>query len=553
MKNKKLLALFLCLIMVLSISFSACGSKSQEGDNKPTGDTSNKPAEYTLPLVKDGSVKLSYSTGESWTPEYSLKDNREVQQAIEKDTGIKIDYQVIPSADYGTVIKTRIAGGDIPDIMAIDPSINPIQLYEDGLTIDHSQYINKYAPNILTKINSNPNIKAVMMGPDGKIYAAATEIREQKANVKGLYYRRDWQLALNIPDPVTIDDYYNMFLQFATKDPNKNGTNDEVALYPKATPATSGLNDLGPLATAFGLNFGPDTGNDLGFKVENGKVVYDFANPKLKDFLTYLKKYYDAGIIPKEVFGKADIEKTLLSNNRLGAYYNGVGQCDTYDKTLLKAGFITQVTKDTGYTWLNPPKDASGNRITPPRPITSGQRFVISAKCKNPELAIKWIDYVWATEKGRLYTTMGIEGKSYTMVNGKAVFTDYILKNPDGLGVHPALRTLGAFTPWIASWSDEAFQAQWSTNPKMSAIIEAAKPAYKWDTFPTMLGTAEQASKIASIQADLNTYRDESIIKFIMGQTPLSDFDKYVEQLNKLGLAELLKIKQAQYDAFSKK
>ncbi|MDD5898949.1 MAG: extracellular solute-binding protein [Clostridia bacterium] len=92
------------------------------------------PEEYSLPLT-DKPITLSYMTCESWTPEYSLADNREIWQQIEKDTGIKIEWNVISGSDYTTVLKTRIAGGDLPDIFWLDASTNPIQLYEDGLTI----------------------------------------------------------------------------------------------------------------------------------------------------------------------------------------------------------------------------------------------------------------------------------------------------------------------------------------------------------------------------------------------------------------------------------
>lgn len=67
--------------------------------------------------------------------------------------------------------------------------------------------------------------------------------------------------------------------------------------------------------------------------------------------------------------------------------------------------------------------------------------------------------------------------------------------------------------------------------------------------FPQMLGTPDQVSKIASIKADLETYRDEMLLKFIMGQESLDNFDQYVETLNKLGLQEMLSIYQEQYDA----
>ena len=144
---------------------------------------------------------------------------------------------------------------------------------------------------------------------------------------------------------------------------------------------------------------------------------------------------------------------------------------------------------------------------------------------------------------------MGVEGKSYNIVDGKPVFTDYILNNPDGLGVHPALRTLGAFTPWLAHWTDDAFAAQWANNEKMTEIINKAADKYAGGQFPNVLGTPEQSEAIVGIQSDMDTYRDEMILKYIMGVESLDSFDEFVEMLYKLGLEDLKNIKQDQVDA----
>lgn len=500
-----------------------------------------QPEEYTLPLA-DG-VTLSYMTIESWTPEYSLADNREIWQQIEADTGVKLDWQVVAGSDYTTVLKTRIAGGDLPDIFWINASVNPIQLYEDGQTINHSEYVSKYGPNIVKVYNEYPDVYTDIVGADGELYAAASYVYIGVESVKALFYRQDWRNALGIAEPETLEDYYNMFKAFAEDDPNGNGQKDEMAL------AAINFGDFSPLATAFGLSFNADGGLQID---ADGKVTYDYVKPAFKDFLAYLKSYYDAGILPAEVFvSGSSVQKTLLSDNRLGGYFNGVGQCDTYDNILLQAGFIDEITLDTGFGLLIPPKAEDGVSYWPPLSYLTGDwRLVVSSTCKYPELAMQWIDYVWGSDAGSRYTTMGLEGLSYTLDDaGNPVFTDYILHNPDGIGVHPALRTLGCFAPHISRWTGDAWNAQWAQNPKASNQIETALSIKMNQPFPQMLGTPDQMSRIASIKADLETYRDEMILKFIMGQEPLDNFDSYVQMLGNMGLEEMLSIYQAQYDA----
>lgn len=530
-------------VMFVAVLFSTIVSAGAESSL-----LNANPSEYTLPLTREP-ITLSYMTVESWTPEYALSDNREIWQQIEKDTGIKIEWNVVAGSDYTTVLKTRIAGGDLPDILWLDGSANPIQLFEDGLTIDHKKYVSEYAPNIIKIYKELPEVYSTLVGSDGKLYAAASYVYVGVESVKGLFYRRDWLHKLGLPEPQTLEDYYNMFYAFANNDPNGNGLKDEVAFAVKKGGNASILNEFAPLATPFGLSLHQDDGMQIDLA---GKVTYDFIKPEMKEFLAYLKRYYDAGILPAEVTVQDDsVQKTLLADNRLGAYFNGVGQCDTYDKILLQAGFIDEINDDKGFGLLVPPKAADGKSYWAPVSYLSGNmRLVVSASCKYPELAIKWIDYVWGSDAGSRYTTMGIEGKTYELdEGGNPVFTDYILNNPDGIGVHPALRTVGAFTPYIARWTPDAWTAQWVRNPKAYNQIQTASSIAMRNPFPQMLGTPDQVSKIASIKADLETYRDEMLLKFIMGQESLDNFDQYVETLNKLGLQEMLSIYQEQYDA----
>jgi len=47
---------------------------------------------------------------------------------------------------------------------------------------------------------------------------------------------------------------------------------------------------------------------------------------------------------------------------------------------------------------------------------------------------------------------------------------------------------------------------------------------------------------------DIDSYRDEMIVKFITGAEPISKFDEFVATIKKLNIDEVLKIRQAQYD-----
>lgn len=70
------------------------------------------------------------------------------------------------------------------------------------------------------------------------------------------------------------------------------------------------------------------------------------------------------------------------------------------------------------------------------------------------------------------------------------------------------------------------------------------------DAYPAVIATPEESERLTSLTADLNTYQNEMIQKFIMGQVPLDKFDEFVATLEAMGADEVLRIKQEQYDRY---
>lgn len=65
-----------------------------------------------------------------------------------------------------------------------------------------------------------------------------------------------------------------------------------------------------------------------------------------------------------------------------------------------------------------------------------------------------------------------------------------------------------------------------------------------------LLASKEDQERITALESDINTYRKEMMIKFVIGKEPISKFNKYVEDLKGMGLDELVSIRQKQYDKY---
>lgn len=66
---------------------------------------------------------------------------------------------------------------------------------------------------------------------------------------------------------------------------------------------------------------------------------------------------------------------------------------------------------------------------------------------------------------------------------------------------------------------------------------------------PALKFTSEKTKSINEIRTNLKTYVEESAARFITGDLSLEkDWDKYVSELEKIGLSKFLEVSQAAYD-----
>ncbi|MBO9610780.1 MAG: ABC transporter substrate-binding protein, partial [Paenibacillaceae bacterium] len=65
---------------------------------------------------------------------------------------------------------------------------------------------------------------------------------------------------------------------------------------------------------------------------------------------------------------------------------------------------------------------------------------------------------------------------------------------------------------------------------------------------PSPALTKEEADSIAIKSDAISKYFEENITKFILGSRPLSEWDDYVSGLKKLGVEDVVKVRQKAYD-----
>ena len=70
---------------------------------------------------------------------------------------------------------------------------------------------------------------------------------------------------------------------------------------------------------------------------------------------------------------------------------------------------------------------------------------------------------------------------------------------------------------------------------------------------PQLVELLEQQGILAerkSIYSDIDTYMDETISKFVVGDLSLDQFDSFVQQLKDMGIEDCIAIEQTAYDRY---
>lgn len=539
MKNRFLKRAQLMIANVLLIaSISGCGAKEDITNTKITEGQEKITADMDYPLDTD--EKLTYWGGlnSAVASHFSNLGETEIGKMWQKNTGVSIEF-LHPAAGQETEqFNLLLADGQYPDLWhanwtnATTYPGGPEKAIEDGIILDLTDLIEQYCPNLKEYLKEHPDIDKEIKTDSGKYYCfpSIREI-EEGCTTRGPIIRKDLldQLGLGIPE--TVDEWYDVLTAF-----KENGIEIPVSWYYPDKTRT--------FAYAWGA---PES-----FVLDDGKCVYGPSKPEYKDYLKTMRKWYEEGLLNPDMFsGGEDLTLTMLTSGKIGATFGYAGGT-------LQAALSNAQADDSNYE-LAACKWPVLNKGEKPKYGYRDNRFydggvAIGGTCKNPALAAKVLDYGYG-EEGNLMFNFGKEGESYTIQDGKPVYTELITNNPEGWTVAEAMGKyiMASYDgPFIQSGE---YQMQYFTKE------EAKNAVYTWadcdsreTTLPTILPTQDESTEYASIYNELKTYVEEMTTKFINGTADIDkEYDNYLKTLNQLGLARATEIENAALDRYKQR
>lgn len=457
-----------CIGLVTLVSvLTACAS----GDGKGEGaSTAPSPAASASAPAASGAdlTPVTYSIN-SDSPKYSW--NGLIPQAVTAKTGVSLNFLPIVG-DSKEKMDIWLASQDYPDIVVALPET--LQKYQQaGAIIPLEGLIDQYGPNIKAKFGKYFDL---LKDQDGHIYSlynvnlASTVSADSAASFLVQYAVLK---EAGYPEVKTLDDLYNVLKSYAEKHPTIDG---------KPTIPFSGIGKDGPdLAfnnPSISLAGQPDHGRYI---IDSDNNVHlNLASDNNKRWYAFLNKLYRENLLDKEIFSQGfDAAKSKLAQgNVLAAYIPGWIASEP-EKALVAAG-----KTDSQYAKL--PILFDGNTVDHSNaliPTGSNGNWAITTKAKNPERIIQMIDFLFSDE-GQILTAWGIEGKDYTVVDGKRTVTqelkDNRAKDPDYDYKEGFLSVMTGTTSWFSIGAGSVLaDGDFATSLTTESVVEGYNESTK--------------------------------------------------------------------------
>ncbi|MDF2924607.1 MAG: sugar transporter permease [Paenibacillaceae bacterium] len=530
MNNRKTMALALAAVMAAAMAGCA-----KNADNQATGASS--PSASQAPAAVSGAQAL-YASGKPlelkvhmhYGDIHVFKDEWPVFKKAAELTNVTLKGTAPQNAtNSNEVFNLMLVSKDLPDIIQGDKA-NLLKASGDGALIPLDDLIEKNAPHIKKFFDDNPWVRQGAAAADGKLYYLPF-VMDGKA-AEGFFIRKDWLDKLGLKEPKTVDEYHQVLKMFLEKDPNGNNKQDEVPYFSRDK---KGILDLVQL-------FGARTG----WYEQDGQLRYGKYEAEYKTAMSSLSVWYKEKLIDNEIFTRGDKARDiLLGDNVGGSTHDWFGSSSNYNDTLKD--------KVSGLQFLPiaPPADVNGKvKEESGRELLQPYGWGISSVNKHTVETIKYMDF-WYTETGKRLGNVGIEGQQYTMQNGKAVYTDAVLKGKDP--VNKQMWDIGA-QQYIGLQMDYSYEEQWTNPVAAKGIREYLDNGYILPQVPSLSFNDAEQKILTEKWPAIETYIAEMEQKWIMGAQPVgSSFDSYVSNLKTMGIDSVIQVYNAAFKRYNGK
>lgn len=533
----KKLMVVIFLISTLLYSLTACTSSNDSNNSNSSSKESGSAApngnfnKAGLPIVNNP-ITLNVLTvrwgnmGDTFTKNKWLQD-------LEKETNVKINWQVMSSNDWNDQKSIMLASGTLPDIIFGDQAFTDSDIVNNLTSFRPlDDYIDQYMPNLKAALKETPEMKKISTFPDGKMYSLPARLPSRPITTFQPVINKVWLDRLGLKIPQTIDDLYTVFKAFKERDPNGNGKKDEI---PYSGSVDISMDFLNP--------FGISDLNGNSMMVKDHKPIFYPTADEYKAALNWTHKLYAEGLIDQELFTQDGTMLTAKQQNP--------------DAAII--GFSNQWTPDAVFgKWKNEyvtiPSIAGpdGKRYMTGDPMGLSFRrneLLISTSSKYPEIAARWADQFYTNEA----SIQNFWGAIGTVIQKNNDGTYTLMSPPAGTGAdawywEQSVRDFGP--KYVSPGFESNIILDPASGDGLKLVIDKLGRDYVTIPFPNVMYTAAEFKELPTLTTDIDSYVKTTRAKWITKGGIDQEWDAYVKKLNDMGLQQLIKIRTDAYDRY---
>ena len=425
MRKKKVLSLMAAAAVVFSVAGcktqgSTGTAVSQESQTSSTGQTETTKE---TAAAAEGTVKIIASvTGGKDEEEMKL-----FQEALSKATGLDVQIEK-PASDYDKVLMQKLSGGESYDLIYVSAS-QYANLVSQGALMDITDKVK--SSKILSENIDPKEWKDITI--DGKVYAGFNKKEIHRVVALNNTLLKKAGIDYKSIEP-TMDGYYDVFKKLKENSQDKD-------FYP-FDAVLSETYDIQPWMAAAGLKNGVVVD-------DSGKKYAPYSQDASAPVWEWLKKLYDEGLMDPSAF----VDKTKDMRAKMGASSqktavttDWTAWVGLHNANAQAAGISSDDYEIVSLPGLKTP-DGSYMLVK-----GSASLFAVPANAKNPEGAIKVLEY-FATQEGGNLLSSGIEGHDYTGTAGNYALTDIGKKHGNDHGapfpIYKDFKPLFGYNPGV--------------------------------------------------------------------------------------------------------
>ena len=560
MKQKQIIALVSATALAAT-ALAGCGKTSEESTQTTAVSEAEGTAKEDLPLSKYPET-VTVHLGGSLNPNAKLPEgmsyeNNSYLDFLSEDLNIKVVYDwIASSSDFDEKMNLCIGSGTIPELMNVNATqYRALLKYDMIQPLD--QYFDDYASDALKGYveSGGEELKKCISNDKGEMMAIPAP-NITAGGINEMWIRQDWLDNLGLEVPRTWDELAAVAEAFVTQDPDGNGEADTIGILGPGN--TDHMNAIG------GNQFGLDplfssfqSYPQYWLQDEDGTVKYGSIQPETRTALEKIQKLYTDKLIDTEMLVRNNCKEAILSG-KVGIFFGPwwIGYTVS-DATLAGEAdwraYFTPLSEDGKYYTHMP--DPTSTYV------------VVSKSCKNPEAAIKIINYLIAY--GKDWVADGTSAKLevsqfyplwnvYENADEIEVSTETLEKYLAGeitmddvdFSQHKLLKNdMEAVTELKKEPYDDFSLDKWNLDsdlakinlPRLVSLLVGGNPLVNDKYIPVYNAYSGQTETMQAKWANLKKMEEETFAKIIMGKADISEFDTFVENWKNQGGDQILK------------